>query len=82
MPRGENATHLVGLAVFAVYYLLWRLISPLVRSLLTRAKPDQTTAVFTGTIFKYGFLTVGWLHAPGAAGSIWQVSSPAWESLD
>lgn len=59
---------LVAIAVFVTYYLLWRGLSLVMRGVLRRAKADQTTTAFAGTIVKYGILLIGAVHGLGAAG--------------
>lgn len=59
---------LVGLLIFAGFYLLWRLIGPVAHSLLRRSRVDEMTADFAETMLKYGLLIVGAVQGLGAAG--------------
>ncbi len=62
------ANVLVGLLVFATFYLLWRLLDRALQMVLRRASVDATTASFLETTFKFLLLTFGLVQALAAVG--------------
>lgn len=59
---------IIGLIVFAVVYLLWRIVRRLLRIALEQAQVDETAASFIETVMKYGLLSIGIIYAMNAAG--------------
>lgn len=62
------ANLVVGLAVFAVFYLAWQLLRALLRPALLRGRVDETTTSFVETAFKTVVLAIGLVTALDAAG--------------
>ncbi len=62
------ANIVVGVLIFAAFYLLWRVLDPCFRILLRRTRVDQTSASFLTTALKYGVLILGAVQALAAAG--------------
>jgi len=58
----------IGLATFTAFYVAWRLLDALMRSILRRAAVDATTRSFLKTVLKYATLTVGIVSALSAMG--------------
>lgn len=59
---------IVAVLVFAVYYVIWRVINTLARTIIQRTKTDPTTSAFVLTVLQYGFLILGLIHGLDAAG--------------
>ena len=57
----------VGLIIFAAFYLVWRLVNLLLAPLLQR-RFDKTSGTFIETIVKYTILSVGLINAFDAVG--------------
>lgn len=57
-----------ALAVFAAFYLLWRLLRAALNSAFTRSGADATTVSFMQTLLKYGVLAIGLISALDTAG--------------
>ena len=62
------ANALVAAAIFAAFYLFWRVLDLTVRAALTRAKVDATSASFVYMATKFVVLTLGAVQALGAVG--------------
>lgn len=62
------ANLIIGVATFAAYYLLWRLLDAILRPILKRTEVDPTTRSFLETALKYVLLTVGLVSALTAVG--------------
>ncbi|MEM1041137.1 MAG: mechanosensitive ion channel family protein [Bacteroidota bacterium] len=62
------ANLLVGVLLFAAFYLLWRLLSRVLRLALGRSRVDATSASFLETAFKFALLTFGAVQALAAVG--------------
>lgn len=57
-----------ALAVFAAFYLLWRVLRSALHSAFTRSGADATTVSFMQTLLKYGVLAIGLISALDTAG--------------
>ncbi|HSM61716.1 MAG TPA: mechanosensitive ion channel family protein [Longimicrobiales bacterium] len=62
------ANVLIGLATFAVYYLIWRVVQPVFRQVAARTGMDPTSRDFTQTTLKLVILTFGLVSALAAVG--------------
>lgn len=62
------ANVIVAAFVFAAFYLVWRILRPLLRHGLERAKVDPTNASFIMAAAQMVILTVGTVHALAAVG--------------
>lgn len=58
---------IVGLIIFAAFYLIWRLVGLFFGPLLRR-RFDETAVAFIETVLKYGILTIGLVSALESAG--------------
>jgi small conductance mechanosensitive channel len=59
---------IVGLLVYAAFYVFWRLLRPFLRRLLRGShRFDETAASFVETVVKYSLLTIGVINALGSA---------------
>lgn len=68
LVAGFFANVVVGVLVFAAFYLLWRLVDRVLRIVFRRSRLDATTASFVSTILKFGLLLLGSVQAIAAAG--------------
>lgn len=59
---------LVLIAVFASFYLLWRLLHWVLQPAFQRSSMDETTTVFVNSLLKYGILILGLVTALDSAG--------------
>lgn len=59
---------LVAVATFAAYYLLWRIIDLIAKSLTKRTKVDRTTRDFMLTALKFSVLSLAGVNALAAIG--------------
>lgn len=57
-----------ALAVFAAFYVLWRVLRSALHSAFTRSGADATTVSFMQTLLKYGVLAIGLISALDTAG--------------
>lgn len=65
----DAVAHLVvALLVFAAFLLLWRIVRPVLRHVMTRTRMDETNAQFVLTLVKMVILTLGAVHALAAIG--------------
>jgi small conductance mechanosensitive channel len=62
------ANLVVGLFVFASFYLAWLVLRLVLKSALERGDADETTASFLQTVLKYGVLIFGIVAALDATG--------------
>ncbi|MBO6576740.1 MAG: mechanosensitive ion channel family protein [Rhodothermales bacterium] len=63
------ASLVVGMAVFAAFYLVWRLLDLVLRSIIKRSsRIDETSASFLKTALKFLVLTLGVVQALAATG--------------
>jgi small conductance mechanosensitive channel len=58
----------VGLLIFAAFYILWWVLHHIMRYLLTQTRIDATTASFIQTVLQYMLLTIGVVQASSAVG--------------
>jgi small conductance mechanosensitive channel len=59
---------IVGMLVYAAFYLFWRLLRPFLRRLLRGSRRfDETAASFVETVVKYSLLTIGVINALSSA---------------
>lgn len=61
------ASLIIGLIVFAVYYVVWLLIRRFIRPVLGNTNMDETAVSFTQTVLKYTVLIIGGVNALSAA---------------
>lgn len=47
------------LAVFAAFYLLWKILHWVLQPVFRKSKLDATTTIFVNSLIKYGLLTIG-----------------------
>lgn len=62
------ANLVVASLVFALFYLIWRLLEWALHRALTRSTVDETTASFVETVAKYVILGIGLVQALSSAG--------------
>lgn len=62
------ANVIVGLVVFTVFYLVWRVLKLFLRPAFDRAQIDETGATFAERVIKYSILAMGAVQALDAAG--------------
>ncbi|MBS1250450.1 MAG: Small-conductance mechanosensitive channel [Chloroflexi bacterium] len=57
-----------ALLIFLVFYLLWKILKRITRSILEGRKEDETTRAFILTVIKYTVLIIGGISALSALG--------------
>lgn len=62
------ANVIVGIIVFTVFYIVWRIVKLFLQPTFDRANIDETAATFAERIIKYGILTLGAVQSLDAAG--------------
>lgn len=58
----------VILAVFLLFYLLWKALHWLLQPIFRRSKMDETTTIFANSLIKYGILILGLITALDSVG--------------
>lgn len=62
------ANLIVGLAVFAAFYIFWHLIALILQRVIKRVNLDETAKIFVMRIVQYLVLTIGAINALAAMG--------------
>ncbi|NGP77987.1 mechanosensitive ion channel family protein [Balneolaceae bacterium YR4-1] len=58
----------VIVAVFLIFYLLWKVLNWLLQPIFRRSKMDETTTIFANSLIKYGILILGLITALDSVG--------------
>lgn len=58
----------VIVAVFLIFYLLWKVLNWLLQPIFKRSKMDETTTIFANSLIKYGILILGLITALDSVG--------------
>jgi len=58
----------VILAVFFIFYLLWKILHWILQPIFNRSKMDETTTIFANSLIKYGILILGLITALDSVG--------------
>ena len=62
------ASFIVGVFVFAAFYILWRLLALILRRVIKSVDLDETAEVFVMRVIQYVILTIGVVNALAAMG--------------
>jgi small conductance mechanosensitive channel len=58
----------VILAVFFIFYMLWKILHWMLQPIFNRSNMDETTTIFTNSLFRYGILILGLITALDSVG--------------
>lgn len=58
----------VIVAVFLIFYLLWKILNWLLQPIFRRSSMDETTTIFANSLIKYGILILGLITALDSVG--------------
>ncbi|MBO6793419.1 MAG: mechanosensitive ion channel family protein [Balneolaceae bacterium] len=59
---------LIAISVYAIFYLVWRIVQFASKSIFSRSKLDQTSSIFISSIIKYTILIFGAVTALDSVG--------------